>query len=200
MRREINSKMLKKGQQKPSSKLRAFCKGRTVSELTLTTLGRTLTKSRLELILVHSPQMLTTGVVRELYPRNPKQISNKLWCDRNGRTSNASEEKRYRTINLVHVGVKLLDKHERTGDRIITQWLPSPTVNNIGKVGVDEVCQNDLAFRMNAVSRKFLRECLVGIIITEPKRDRSRIRRRRCLGTKRVLRRSRLTFWCHRHY
>ena len=66
MRREINSKMLKNGQQKSSTRLgdrvimrermeykghyhvhksRTFCKGRTVSELALTLLRRTLTKS-----------------------------------------------------------------------------------------------------------------------------------------------------------
>ena len=124
MRREINSKMLKKGQQKSSKKgqqksstrlgdrvimkerieykshhyvqkPRAFCKGRTVNELALTPLGRTLTKSGFELILGHSPQTFKTRVVRELYPRNPKYIRNKLRCDRNARTSNASEEKRY---------------------------------------------------------------------------------------------------------
>ena len=102
-------------------KPRAFCKARTVSELALTPLGMTLTKSRFELILGHSLQMLTTRVVRELYPRNSKHIHNKLQCDKNAHSSNASEEKRYRTINLVHVGVKLLDKHERTSDQDITQ-------------------------------------------------------------------------------
>ena len=66
MRREINRKMLKKGQQKSSTRLddrvivrermeykghhhvqksRAFYKGRTVSELTFILLERTLTKS-----------------------------------------------------------------------------------------------------------------------------------------------------------
>ena len=45
-------------------------------------------------------------------------------------------------------------------------------MNDSGKVGVGEVRQNDLAFRMNATSRKVLRECLVGIIITKPKRER----------------------------
>ena len=76
-------------------KPRAFCKGRTVSELALTLLARTLIKSRFELILGHNPQMLTTKVVRELYPRNPKHIRNKLRCDRNAHTLNVSEEKRY---------------------------------------------------------------------------------------------------------
>ena len=60
-------------------------------------------------------------VLRKLYPRDPKHIRNKLRYDKNARTSNASEEERYRTINLVHVGVKLLDQHERTGDRDVTQ-------------------------------------------------------------------------------
>ena len=58
-------------------------------------------------------------------------------------------------INPVHVGVELLDKHERTGDRDVTQWLLSPTVNDRGKVGVGKVRQNDLTFRMNASSREF---------------------------------------------
>ena len=87
MRREINSKMLKKGQQKSSIRLgdrvivrerteykghhhvqkpRAFCKAQTVSELALTPLGRMLTKSGSEFILGHSLQTLTTRVVREL--------------------------------------------------------------------------------------------------------------------------------------
>ena len=45
-------------------------------------------------------------------------------------------------------------------------------MNDSGKVGVGEVRQNDLALRRNAAFRKILRECLVGIIITEPKRER----------------------------
>ena len=76
MRRKINIKMLKKGQQKSSTRLgdrvivrermeykghhhvqkpRAFCKGQIVSELALTPLKGTLTKSGFELILRHSP-------------------------------------------------------------------------------------------------------------------------------------------------
>ena len=72
-------------------KLRAFYKARTVSELALTLHRRMLTKSGFELILGHNPQTLTTKVVRELYPRNPKHIHNKLRCDTNTHTSNVSE-------------------------------------------------------------------------------------------------------------
>ena len=142
MRREINSKMLKKGQQKPSTRVYngvimrermeykghhhvqkpwTFCKARIVSELTLTPFRRALTKSRFELIFGHSPQTLITRIVRKVYPRNPKHIRNKLRCDRKERTSNTSEKLRYRMIDSVHVRVKLLDKHGRTSDRDITQ-------------------------------------------------------------------------------
>ena len=147
---------------------RTFSKRSTWCKQTFTPSRRALTEIRHELIPRHNPQRFTTRIVRKLYPRDPKHIRNKLRCYRNVRTSNASEEKRYWTINPVQAGVKLLDKHERTGDRNVTQWLPSPTVNDRGKVGVSKVRQNDLAFRMNASSRKVLRECLKGIIITEP--------------------------------
>ena len=80
-------------------------------------------------------------------------------------------------IYPVHVGVELLDKHERTYDRDVTQRLPSPTVNDRGKVSVGKVRQNDLAFQMNASSREVLRKCLKGIIITEPNNRRRRINR-----------------------
>ena len=116
MRRVIYSEMLKKGQQKPSMRLydrviikerlenkshdhvqkpRAFSKGRTASELTLTLVKKVLTESRFKLILGHSSQTLTTRVVRKLYPQDMKHIRNNLRCDNNARTSNASEKMRY---------------------------------------------------------------------------------------------------------
>ena len=146
---------------------RSFSKRSTWCKLTLTPNKRALAESKHELIPGHSPQTLITMIIRKLYPRDPKHIRNKLRCDRNARTSNASEEKRYWTINPVHVRVELLDKHERTGDQDVTQWLPSPTVNDRRKVGVGKVCQNDLAFRMNASSREVLQKWLKGIIIME---------------------------------
>ena len=165
----------------------------------LTPSRKALRKSRHELIPGHSPQTLTTRIVRKLYPRDLKHIRNKLRYDRNARTSYASEEEKYWMINPVHVRVELLDKHDRTGDQDITQWLPSPTVNDRRKVGVGNVRQNDLAFRMNASSREVLRKCLKGIIITEPNVRRRRIRRWRSTGTKRVLGWSGFTFRCHWH-
>ena len=178
---------------------RTFSKGLTWCKLTVTPIRRALIESSHELILRHSLQSLTTRIVRKLYPRDPEHIRNKLRCDKNARTSNASEEKRYWTINPVHVRVKLLDKHERTSDRDVTRWLSFPTVNDSGKVNVSKVRQNDLVFRMYTSSRKVLRECLVSIIITKPKRERSKIRGWRSSGMKRVPSRSRFTLRCHKH-
>ena len=99
----------------------------------------------------------------------------------------------------MHVGVKLLDKYERTSDQDVTQWLPSPTVNDRGKVSVGKVLQNNLAFRMNASSREVFWNCLKGIIITELNMRRWRIRRWRSIRTKRVPSWSGFTIRCHRH-
>ena len=61
----------------------------------ITPIRRVLVESNHEFILGHNPQTLTTRIVRKLYPRNPKHIRNKLQCDRNARTLNASKEERY---------------------------------------------------------------------------------------------------------
>ena len=116
VRRKIYSKMLKKRQQKSSMKLcdgvivrewmqnkshhhvhesRTFSKRSTWCKQTLTPNNRALTERRHELIPRHCPQMLTTRVVRKLYPRDPKHIRNQLRCDKNARTPNVSEKERY---------------------------------------------------------------------------------------------------------
>ena len=76
-------------------KLRTFREVRTVSELTLTPIKRVLTKGRFKLIFGHSPQTLTTRVVRKLYPRDTKHIEDQLQCDKNVHTSNTSVKERY---------------------------------------------------------------------------------------------------------
>ena len=67
---------------------RTFSKRPTWCKLMLTPIRRALTESSHELIFGHSPQMLTTRIVRKLYPRNPKHICNKLQCDKNTCTLN----------------------------------------------------------------------------------------------------------------
>ena len=74
--------------QKPQT----FCKGRAVSELSVTPLWRTLIESGHKLILGHSPQTLIGRIVGKLYPRNPKHIRNKLRCDRNRNTLDLSNK------------------------------------------------------------------------------------------------------------
>ena len=106
---------------------------------------------------------------------------------------------KYRAINLVHVGVELLNQHERTSDGLVIKRLLFSTVNDSGKVGVNKMTQDDSTFRMNASSRKVFRKCLVGIIITETKREGCMIRRGRGTGMKRILGRSGFTLRCHRH-
>ena len=107
---------------------------------------------------------------------------------------------RYGAVNLVHVGVELLNQHERTSDGLVTKRLPFPTVNNSGKVGVSKMAQDDLAFRMNASSRKFFRKCLVGIIVTKMEREGCMIKKGRGTRMKRIPGRSGFTLKCHRHY
>ena len=69
---------------------RTFSKRPTWCELTITLIYRTLTESKNHLIFGHSSQTLTTEVVKILYPQNMKHIRNKLRCDYNTHTSNAS--------------------------------------------------------------------------------------------------------------
>ena len=99
VRRKIYSNMFKKRQQKSSTRLyngvivrkwmqnkshhhvhesRTFSKRSTWCKQTLTPSSRALTKSRRELMPGHSPQTLTTRIVKKLYPRDPKHIYNQL--------------------------------------------------------------------------------------------------------------------------
>ena len=108
--------MLKKRQQKSSTRLcdrvvvrewvqnkshhyvyesRTFSKCLTWCKLIITPIRRVLAESRDHLVFGYSPQMLTFGVVRMIYPRNMKYIRNKLRCDNNAHTSNTSRKERY---------------------------------------------------------------------------------------------------------
>ena len=116
IRREVYNKMLKKRHQKSITRLcdvvvvrewmeykshhhvyesKTFSKRPTWCKLMITPIRRVLTEISHELILGHNPQMLTTRIVRKLYPRNPKHIRNKLRYDRNACPSNANKEERY---------------------------------------------------------------------------------------------------------
>ena len=85
-------------------------------------------------------------IVGILYPRNPKHIRNQLRCDKNRNSSDLSNKMRYGAVNPVHVGVELLNQHERTSDGLVIKRLPFLTVNDSGKVGVSKITQDDSAF------------------------------------------------------
>ena len=92
---------------------RTFSKGLTWCKLMITPIRRELTESGNHLIFGHSPQTLTTGVIKMLHPRNTEHIGYQLRCDNNVRTSNASIKERYWRINSMHVGIKFLDQQWR---------------------------------------------------------------------------------------
>ena len=104
---------------------------------------------------------------------------------------------RYRSIDFVHIGVKILYDHGGTIDQDVTKWLPTPTMNDNGQANVRKVWQNDVAFQMNASSTKVLWKVLLGFIIMEPYKRRCRVKGRRCPKTHRVLGQSGLSFRCH---
>ena len=46
----------------------------------------------------------------------------------------------------MHVEVELLNQHKRTSDKLVTERLSFPIVNDSGKVGVNKMTQDDSAF------------------------------------------------------
>ena len=76
-------------------KLRAFSKGRTRTELTITPIKGMLTKSRYKLVFRHGLKTITTMVVRMCYAGDMEQVKYNIWSDHGARTSNASNKKRY---------------------------------------------------------------------------------------------------------
>ena len=73
-------------------KTRVFSKGQTRSELTITPIRGTFTKSRYELVFGHSPQTITTRVVRMLYLRDTEHIGYNIQCDNNARVTKRGTE------------------------------------------------------------------------------------------------------------
>ena len=97
----------------------------------------------------------------------------------------------------MHIGVKLLYDHGETADRDITKGPLILIVNDSGKISIGEVRKNDLAFQMNATSRKVFRKVLTGFIITELNVKGGKVKGRRCPRMKSVLGRSSFALGCH---
>ena len=104
---------------------------------------------------------------------------------------------RYRGIDIVYIGVKILYKHNGTSQRYLTKRFLAPSLIDTGERSVGKVRQNDMALRMNAAFLKVLKEVLLGLPITKPnvKRGCKKVRRRPI--TKRVSSRSKFALRCH---
>ena len=99
-------------------------------------------------------------------------------------TSECRNKLRHKVIDALYVGVKLLNKHDRTTHRFLTKRFPSSSPNDMGERSVEEIQQNDLAFWMNAMGLEVLKEVCLGLLIMELNmRGYWRNRRRRWLGT-----------------
>ena len=113
-------------------KPRAFSKVRPRGELTIIPIRRTLTKSRHKLVFRHGLKTITIRVIRMCYPQDMEHLGYNIWNDYDARTSNVSDKERYWIIKSMHVGVELLDQLGWTGDQDVTQWFPTPTINDSG--------------------------------------------------------------------
>ena len=74
---------------------RTFSKGRTWCKLTITPSRTALAERRNHLVFGHSPQTLTTKVVRKLYLKDTEHIGYQLRCDNNAHAPNASVKESY---------------------------------------------------------------------------------------------------------
>ena len=157
MRREVYSKILKKRQQKQSMRLcdgvlvrewmkykshhhvnesRTFSKRPIWCKLTITLIRRVLAKSSHELILGHSPQTLTTRIIRKLYPRDPKHIRNQLRCDRVGSDEEEALERRgFRArVDLRLGAIDTTNVNRNRGRKRKRQSKKSQTFSNISNI------------------------------------------------------------------
>ena len=70
-------------------------------------------------------------------------------------------------INVMYVGVKLLNKHDGTPHGFLKQRFPISSPNDFGERNVGKIRQNDLAFWMNAMGLEVLKEVCIGLLITK---------------------------------
>ena len=107
---------------------------------------------------------------------------------------------RYRGIDIVYIGVKILYKHDETPHGSLKKRFPPPSPNDSREKSVGKIRQDNMALRMNATFLEVLREVLSGLLITKPNVEGSkRIRGRRWPRTlKRIPSRHGFThFGCH---
>ena len=160
---------------------------------------RSLTRVREKLISRHYPKMLIAKVVRMHYLGNMQYVGYKIRSNYDTYTSKCSSKLRYRGIDVMYFGVKLLYKQDETSQGSLKKRFLTLGPNDSGERSVGEVRQDNLAFQMNATFLKVLREVLPGLLIMESNVDGDwRIRRRRSRTLKRIPNRSGFVlFRCH---
>ena len=190
MRRDVYGKMLKKRQQKSSTRLwdgvlvrermqnkshhhvhesRTFSKRSTWCKKTLTPGREALTKSRHELIPGHSPQTLTTRIIRKLYPRDPKHIRNQLRCDRVGSDEEEALERRgFRArVDLRLGAIDTTNVNNREGEKEI-QSEKSQTLSNISNILKESTYAWEMHEHVTCKSN-----CIMGSAQSKPTRTQS---------------------------
>ena len=146
----------------------AFSKTRAWIVQLTTPYGRSLTKVRDEVVSRHGLETRTAKVVKMRYPRDVQYLEYKIRSNYDTCTSECKNKLRYSGINTVYVGVKLLNKHDRTTHGFLVERFPSLSLNDIRQHSVREIRQNDLMFWMNAMILEVHKEVRLGHLITEP--------------------------------
>ena len=201
LRGKVYRKILKKRQKKASMRLsnrvimsqrskskchhhvkepRAFGKAQAWGVLLTTPCGRCLTKTRQKLVSGHSPKTFTTGVVKMRYPQNVQYFRYKIQGNYDMCTSKCSGKLRYRGIDVVYIGVKVLYKHDGTPQGTLKKRFLALSPNDSMERSVSKILQDNLALRKNATFLKVLREALSSLLIMESNMEgRDGIRGRR---------------------
>ena len=128
----------------------AFGKARAWGVQLTTPCGRSLTKVREKLISRCCLKTLIARVVRMHYPSNVQYLGYKIRSNYYTCTSECSSKLRYKGIDAVYIGVKLLYKHDRTPQGSLKKRFPTPSSNDRRERSVGKVRQDNLVFRMNA--------------------------------------------------
>ena len=87
---------------------------------------------RQKLVFGHSPQTLTTRVIKMRYPRDMWYLGYKILSEYDTCTSECRGKLRYKGIDTVYIRVKLMYKHDKVPQGYLTKRFPSPSSNDTG--------------------------------------------------------------------
>ena len=117
----------------------AFCKTRAWGVELTTPNRRSPIKMREKVVSRHAPETLTAKVVRMCYPRDMQYLGYKIQSNYNMCTSECRNKLRHKGIDVVYVGVELLNKHNGTTHEFLIEKFSSLSSNDIGQHNVGEI-------------------------------------------------------------